>query len=87
MTFLSNAASEFAKVTADALKVPYLAILAQDADGVVTLVSHGFDSHAHLNSVLSVGIHANLSEHDKLVRSGAAGADAQETAQRIITAS
>lgn len=81
----ATVASQFAKVTADALKVPFLAMLLQDDEGVVTLISHGFDSHAHLNSVLSVGIHANLTEHDKLVRSGAAGAEAQATAQNIVT--
>lgn len=70
-------------LTADAcekLDAPRALLLTQDANGVITLYSHGFKSHAHINSVLSVGIHANLTDHDRFVELGAAGEDAARIA-------
>lgn len=65
------------------LNVERALLLTQDANGVITLYSHGFESHAHINSVLSVGIHANLSDHDRFVELGAAGEDAARIALSI----
>jgi hypothetical protein len=83
---LENTAARFAKVTADALAAQRVAILAQDENGVVTLLSHGFDgdaAHAQLNGLLSVGIHINLTDHDQHVLAGLAGSEAQNTAQKL----
>jgi len=60
----------------EVLDAPRAILLTQDENGVITLYSHGFESHAHINSVLSVGIHANLSDHDRFVALGAAGEEA-----------
>lgn len=65
------------------LDTPRAILLTQDESGVITLYSHGFASHAHINSVLSVGIHANLSDHDRFVELGAAGAAAARIALTI----
>ena len=57
-------------------------ILCRCDDGSIVLVGSGANHHK-ANEMLSVGIHINLSQHDKLVIAGDAGQDAQQTAQEI----
>ena len=65
-----------------------------DVSGVVILVhnknrtmsfvaSNGIGSHAEANSLLCLGIHLNLSQHDAMVLQGAAGAEAQTLAESL----
>jgi hypothetical protein len=51
-------------------------VLVQDGDGKIGMVSHGVN-HAEAVNLLSTGIHLALTDHDKHVLAGAAGADAQ----------
>lgn len=60
-------------------------VLMQHHDGTMSLVSNGCESHAEANSMLSLGIHLNLKQHDELVLAGAAGAQAQAVAQAVAT--
>lgn len=78
-----HAGTQLTSDACEALDTPRALLLTQDANGVITLYSHGFASHAHINSVLSVGIHANLSDHDRYVELGAAGEDAARVALSI----
>lgn len=72
-----------AQDAAKRLDAPRVLILTQESDGSTVLYTHGFLSHAQINNVLSVGIHANLSDHDRFVLAGAAGEEAQEVARHI----
>lgn len=58
-------------------------VLVKDQDGRVGLVTHGFDTHAEVNELLTVGIHLNLTQHDQQVAQGAAGNEAQQRAATI----
>ena len=75
-----HAGTRLIEQACESLDTPRALLLTQDENGVITLYSHGFESHAHINSVLSVGIHANLSDHDRFVALGAAGEDAARIA-------
>jgi hypothetical protein len=66
----------------DQLGVPGCIILISCADGSIGLSAHGVN-HARANELLSVGIHINLTQHDQLVRAGAAGEAAQRQAEDI----
>lgn len=64
------------------LKVPGCMVLLMGTDGTISMAGYGMN-HAKANELLSVGIHLNLSQHDELVRAGAAGPAAQKIAEEI----
>lgn len=56
--------------------VPGCIVLVANVDGSIGFSAHGLNN-IKANELLSVGIHINLSQHDLMVRAGAAGEDAQ----------
>ncbi|PUA19591.1 hypothetical protein [Glaciimonas sp. PCH181] len=57
-------------------------VIIQHHNGSISMVADGCN-HAQANSMLSLGIHLNLKQHDEQVLAGAAGQDAQTLAQEI----
>lgn len=64
------------------LSVPGCIVILSNADGTIGMTADGVN-HFRANEMLSVGIHINLSQHDDLVRAGAAGSEAQERQQDL----
>ena len=58
-------------------------VIVRDREGRIGLVTHGFETHAAINELLAIGIHLNLSEHDRQVAAGAAGEAARIRAAAI----
>jgi len=73
-------ADTIAQFVCDNLGIPGCVVLISCADGSIGLMAHGVN-HAKANELLSVGIHINLTQHDQLVRAGAAGEAAQRQAE------
>lgn len=61
-----------------ALCVPGMILLTSNDDGTIGLIAHGI-GHARANEMLSRGVQINLNQHDEMVRSGLAGAEAAST--------
>lgn len=57
-------------------------VLTQNHDGTVGMAAYGVN-HFQTNSMLSLGIHINLTQHDQLVLEGAAGHKAQRIAEEL----
>lgn len=57
-------------------------VIIQHHNGSLSMVVDGCN-HAQANSMLSLGIHLNLKQHDELVLAGAAGKEAQDLAKEI----
>jgi len=57
-------------------------ILLLSPNGAIYFSGHGVN-HKQANEMLSLGIHANLTQHDKLVLAGGAGQEAQRDAVKI----
>jgi len=64
------------------LKVAAAIVIIQHEGGAISMVADGCN-HAVANSMLSLGIHLNLKQHDEQVLAGAAGEAAQAAAQEI----
>ena len=75
--------SKFAEVMCKNFGTIGAVIVLMLPDGSIYFSGHGVN-HKTANEMLSLGIHANLSQHDQLVLAGGAGAKAQESASQII---
>jgi len=64
------------------LGVPGCILLTANLDGSIGYSGHGLN-HLKANELLSVGIHINLSQHDQMVATGAAGDEARDLALSI----
>lgn len=64
------------------MKVKGCVIVTDNGDGTISFCGHGLN-HAKTNELLSVAIHINLTQHDKMVAQGAAGSAAQAIEQAI----
>jgi hypothetical protein len=74
--------SSAAQYVCEKLGVSGCVLVTSHPDGSVGFMGHGVN-HAKANELLSVGIHINLTQHDQMVRDGAAGEDAQRKANLI----
>ncbi|KAF1009494.1 MAG: hypothetical protein GAK28_00132 [Luteibacter sp.] len=70
------------KAICDQIGVPGCIVLIANVDGSIGFSAHGV-SPIKANELLSVGIHINLSQHDQMVRDGAAGEYAQSVQASI----
>lgn len=57
-------------------------VVVQLPDGSFSMAAHGMN-HFAVNHALSLGIHMNLTDHDRQVIAGAAGPEAQAFAREI----
>lgn len=81
-------AEEFSTIAArirEDQQVEAVIVLLQHPNGSLSMATDGCN-HATANSMLSLGIHLNLKQHDELVLAGAAGPAAQALAQEIEAA-
>lgn len=74
--------SSVAQLVCERLGIPGCMIVTNHPDGSIGYAGHGVN-HAKANELLSVGIHINLTQHDDLVRQGAAGEQARQKAEEI----
>jgi hypothetical protein len=66
-----------------ALKRPKCIVLTQDENGAISMNSHGVESTAVLNEMLSVGIYCALRAHYDDMRNGVGGEELQERQANI----